>query len=258
MWPHRVRLAAGMLSLAFLVTCSAPERHPRVTRQARPVLHTTALRPAVTTRAVWHADEKAVRDKPLYDTGVRAVFIHHTDNPNDYDCRTDVPAMLRAMEQTHVAQGWDDIGYNFVVDRCGGIYEGRAGGVDRPVQGAHSEGFNIGTVGIAALGHFGAGQPVPRPMLRAIAEIAAWKLAPDVNPLGKVRLVSSNDRSRFRRGTAVELNAVSGHRDVYETDCPGDALYAELPWIRRTAARLREEATWPADQPAPPARRNQG
>ena len=255
MWPHRVRLAAGALSLAFLVTCSAPERHPRAARQARAVLHSAALRPVVVLRTAWHADEGAVRDKPVYDTGVRAVFIHHTDNPNDYDCRTDVPAMLRAMEQTHIAQGWDDIGYNFVVDKCGGIWEGRAGGIDRAVQGAHSEGFNIGTVGIAALGHFGAGLPVPEPMLRAIARIAAWKLAPDVDPLGKVRLVSSNDRSRFPRGTAVTLNAISGHRDVYETDCPGDALYAALPWIRRTAAQLRKDATWPAGMPARPAPR---
>jgi hypothetical protein len=255
MWPHRVRLAAGLLSLAFLVTCSAPQRHPRAVRPARPVLHVAMLRPAVVTRAAWHADEGAVRDTPVYDPGVRAVFLHHTDNPNDYDCRRDVPAMLRAMEKAHIAQGWDDLGYNFVVDRCGTVYEGRAGGIDRPVQGAHTEGFNIGTVGIAALGHFGAGEKVPRPMLEAIARIAAWKLAPDVDALGRVRLVSSNDLSRYPRGTAVEMNAISGHRDAYETDCPGDALYAALPWIRRTAERLRRAATWAGDGPSPAAAR---
>lgn len=255
MWPHRVRLAAGLLSLTFLVTCSAPERHPRAVRRARPVLHVAMLRPAVVTRAAWHANEGAVRERPVYDPGVRAVFLHHTDNSNDYDCAKDVPAMLRAMEQAHIAQGWDDLGYNFVVDRCGNVYEGRGGGIDRPVQGAHTEGFNVDTVGIAALGHFGAGVKVPQPMLDAIARIAAWKLAPDVNALGKVRMVSSSDRSRFPRGTAVELNAISGHRDVYETDCPGDALYAALPWIRRTADRLRRTATWAGDRPAPQAAR---
>ncbi|WP_079176276.1 N-acetylmuramoyl-L-alanine amidase [Actinacidiphila rubida] len=251
MRPHRARLAAGALSLAFLVTCSAPERHPRATRQYRAVLHPAVLRPVIVSRAVWRADEGAVREKPVYDSGVRAVFIHHTDNPNDYDCKRDVPAMLRAMEQEHIAQGWDDIGYNFVVDRCGGIYEGRAGGVDRAVQGAHTEGFNIGTVGIAALGHFDAGQPLPQPMLQSIAEIAAWKLAPDVDAAGKVRLVSSNDLSRFRRGTAVKVNAISGHRDVFQTDCPGAALYAALPWIRRTAEELRRSATWAGNRPPP-------
>jgi hypothetical protein len=80
-------------------------------------------------------------------------------------------------------------------------------------------------------------------MLQAIAEIAAWKLDRDVDPAGRVRLVSSNDQSRYPKGTAVELNAVSGHRDVYETTCPGDALYAALPWIRATAARLRRQVT---------------
>jgi N-acetylmuramoyl-L-alanine amidase-like protein len=245
MWPHRIRLVAALLSLAFLVTCSTPERHAKVSRRARTVtLHLASLRPAVVPRGAWHADEHAVRDRPVYDSSVRAVFIHHTDNPNDYVCRTDVPAMLLAMEQRHIELGWDDLGYNFVVDRCGTIYEGRAGGIDRAVRGAHSEGFNAGTVGIAALGTFDRGTPVPRAMLAAIAAIAAWKLAPDVDPLGRVRLVSSNDRSRWPKGTPVTVNAISGHRDVFETSCPGDALYAALPWIRHMAAHLRHDATW--------------
>lgn len=243
MWAHRARTAASALSLVLLVSCSTPQRQTGAPRPGRATLDLAALKPAIVGRGAWHADEHAVQDRPVYDTSVRAVFLHHTDNPNTYDCRTDVPAMLLAMEQRHIALGWDDLGYNFVVDRCGTIYEGRAGGVDRAVRGAHSEGFNAGTVGIAALGTFGRGQPVPLPMLRAIAAIAAWKLAPSVDPLGKVRLVSSNDRSRFPRGTAVELAAISGHRDVYQTDCPGDALYAALPWIRRTAAHLRQAAT---------------
>jgi uncharacterized protein with LGFP repeats len=245
MWPHRVKPAAALLVLAFLVSCSAPVRHARASRHAAVVLHLALLRPVVIGRGSWHADESAVRQKPLYDSSIQAVFIHHTDNPNDYSCKADVPGMLRAMEDRHIhALGWDDLGYNFVVDRCGTIYEGRAGGVDRAVRGAHSEGFNAHSVGIAALGSFGKGQKVPRPMLDAIASIAAWKLSPGVDPTGRVRLVSSNDKSRYPKGTSVELNAVSGHRDVYETTCPGDALYGDLPWIRRTAARIRREATW--------------
>jgi hypothetical protein len=244
------------LSLTFLVSFSVPFsvvlRKPQESRAAggpqqhrAAVLHTAALRPVVTGRAAWHADEKDVRQKPLYDGSIRAVFVHQTDNPNTYDCKTDVPGMLLAMEQYHIAQGWDDLGYNFVVDRCGNIYEGRAGGIDRAVRGAHTEGFNIRTVGIAALGTFDAGDTVPRPMLQAIASIAAWKLDPSVNPLGRVRLVSSNDESRFPKGTSVEVNAISGHRDVFETLCPGQALYDDLPWIRRAAAQLRSAATWP-------------
>ncbi|SEG83555.1 N-acetylmuramoyl-L-alanine amidase [Actinacidiphila yanglinensis] len=236
---HRFKLVPYLPAMAFLVTCSAPQ-HPAHAPSAD--VHPVSLRPAVILRAGWHADEKDVRPGLVYDRSVRAVFVHHTDNPNDYDCKKDVPRMLVALEQRHIALGWDDLGYNFIVDRCGGIYEGRTGSAERDVRGAHSEGFNNDTVGIAALGNFGAGQKVPVPMLEAIAEIAAWKLDPDVNPLGKVRLVSSNNSSRYPKGTAVELNAISGHRDVYQTDCPGQALYNDLPWVRQAAARLREEA----------------
>ncbi len=239
---HRARLLASLASLVLLVTCAAPEHQaggPRQRGAALPV----SLRPAVIGRAGWHADDRAVRRGLVYDRSVRAVFVHHTDNPNTYDCARDVPAMLLALEQRHIALGWDDLGYNFVVDRCGGIYEGRTGSADRDVRGAHTEGFNTDTIGIAALGNFGAGRKVPRPMLEAIAEIAAWKLDPGVDPAGRVRLVSSNNRSRYPKGTAVELNVISGHRDVYQTTCPGQALYDALPWIRRAAARLRATAT---------------
>jgi hypothetical protein len=81
-------------------------------------------------------------------------------------------------------------------------------------------------------------------MLEAIAAIAAWKLDPGVDPRGRVQLVSSNDESRYSKGTTVRMNAISGHRDAYETSCPGDALYAALPWVRQAAARLRQNATW--------------
>ncbi|NUS16363.1 MAG: N-acetylmuramoyl-L-alanine amidase [Streptomyces sp.] len=241
---HRTTLVSGMVALAFLGACSVPDSPVQGPRHPHAVLHQAALRPAVIGRAAWHADQAAVRPGLVYDHAVKAVFIHHTDNPNDYDCTKDVPAMLVALEQRHIALGWDDLGYNFVVDRCGRIYEGRTGSLTRDVRGAHTEGFNTDTLGIAALGNFGPGQKVPRAMLRAIAEIAAWKLDPSVDPLGHVRLVSSNDGSRFAKGTAVTLNAISGHRDVYETDCPGQALYDALPWIRRTAAALRAKATW--------------
>ncbi|WKX69137.1 N-acetylmuramoyl-L-alanine amidase [Streptomyces sp. XD-27] len=241
MWPRRLTRAVALVPLALLVTWDAPERWTPEPRQpheaaARPA----APRPAIVGRASWHADETAVREKPRYAGSVAAVFVHHTDHPHDYDCRADVPGMLRAMQDDHThGEGWDDLGYNFVVDRCGTIYEGRAGGVDRAVVGAHTKGFNTGSTGIAALGHFGAGEEVPRPMLEAIAALAAWKLRPGADPRGRVRMVSTNDASRYPKGTSVELDVIAGHRDGYETDCPGGALYGRLPWLREEAARLR-------------------
>ncbi|MBP0458149.1 N-acetylmuramoyl-L-alanine amidase [Streptomyces montanisoli] len=246
MWPHRLRYGIPVLPLALLMACGASGHTAGQEQQQPHRAPAAAPEPAIVSRQSWHADEHDVREKPVYTGPVEVVFVHHTDNANDYDCKRDVPAMLRAIEEQHIdGQGWDDLGYNFLVDRCGTIYEGRAGGVGRPVRGAHTEGFNTHSVGIAAIGHFEKGQPVPRAMLEAIAEIAAWKLPPDVDPRGRVRLVSHNDASRYPKGTAVEMNVISGHRDAYETDCPGDALYGKLPWLRRRAAQLRHAAAKP-------------
>ncbi|QNT95836.1 N-acetylmuramoyl-L-alanine amidase [Streptomyces griseofuscus] len=204
-----------------------------------------AGRPLIVPRSAWLAGALAghTQQPPRYDDKVIAVFVHHTDSSNTYRC-ADTPEIIRRLYagQTGVRQ-WDDIGYNFLVDRCGTIYEGRAGGADRAVTGAHAQGFNHRTAGIAAIGTFNAGVPVPRAMTDAIAALAAWKLGlADIDPRERVRLVSSNGHSRFRAGTAVTLPAVSGHNDGFMTTCPGAALTARLPEIRETAARLQGRA----------------
>ncbi|MFE3827450.1 N-acetylmuramoyl-L-alanine amidase [Streptomyces sp. NPDC059092] len=159
----RVKVVAALcLPGLLLVTCDVPDRDrsaPSSRREAR-ARPAGAPRPSVVERRVWRADETAVREKPLYTGPVRAVFVHHTLHSNNYDCGTDVPAMLLSMERHHInGMGWDDLGYNFVVDRCGTIYEGRAGGVDRAVKGAHTKGFNERSVGIARTAY----GPVSRP-----------------------------------------------------------------------------------------------
>ncbi|MGW4567217.1 peptidoglycan recognition protein family protein [Streptomyces sp. NPDC004561] len=201
----------------------------------------SAARPRIVPRSAWlDSTTGHTQPPPRYDDKVVAVFIHHTDSPNGYKC-ADAPSVIRHLYTGQTgARSWDDLGYNFVVDRCGAIYEGRAGGVDRPVTGAHAQGFNHRTAGIAALGTFTAGVPVPRAMTDAIAALAAWKLGlSDIDPRGRVRLVSSNGRSRYKAGTAVTLPAVAGHSDGYMTSCPGAALSAKLPAIREAAARLQ-------------------
>ncbi|MEV6589302.1 peptidoglycan recognition protein family protein [Streptomyces acidicola] len=198
------------------------------------------VRPPIVPRARWLGDAERSQSPARYDDRVLAVFVHHTNSPNDYDC-AQTPRTLRRMyaEQTG-RRDWNDIGYNFLVDRCGTIYEGRAGGVDRPVTGAHTQGFNHRTAGIAAIGTFTADLPVPRAMTDAIAALTAWKLSlADVDPRGGVRLVSSNDHSRYPAGTSVLLPALAGHSDGYVTSCPGAALGRRLPALRETAARLQ-------------------
>ncbi|WP_435847722.1 peptidoglycan recognition protein family protein [Streptomyces fumanus] len=206
----------------------------------------TAPRPPVVPRSAWLGDAGREQPPPRYDDEVVAVFVHHTDTPNGYDC-ADVPRILRGVYTGQTgARDWDDLGYNFVVDRCGTIYEGRAGGIDRAVTGAHTQGFNHRTTGIAALGTFTAGVPVPDALTDAIAALAAWKLGPSgTDPRGRVRLVSSNDLSRYDAGATATLPAVAGHDAGYQTDCPGAALRARLPEIRQRAARLQHRGPRP-------------
>ncbi|MEU6540299.1 peptidoglycan recognition protein [Streptomyces sp. NPDC047000] len=211
---------------------------------AHPAAGHTAHRPYIVPRSAWLDDTaRHAQPPPRYDDKVVAVFIHHTDSPNGYKC-ADSPRIIRALYAGQTgARSWDDIGYNFLVDRCGTIYEGRAGGVDRPVTGAHTQGFNHRTAGIAALGTFTAGMAVPQAMTDAIAALAAWKLGlADVDPRSQAHLVSSNSLSRYKAGQAATLPALAGHDDGYMTSCPGAALSARLPVIRDLAARLQGRA----------------
>ncbi|MGW0789767.1 N-acetylmuramoyl-L-alanine amidase [Streptomyces sp. NPDC002911] len=246
MWLRRTAVCAMVVPLAFLVFRDAPVRLVAPERAtAKPVTPAGAPRPAVVSRAEWHADESLVKEDAVYTGTVKAVFVHHTGHANGYEC-ADAPKMLRAMEEAHVrGEGWDDIGYNFVVDRCGTIYEGRAGGVGRSVRGAHATGFNAHSVGIAALGAFDTGVQVPKALIEGIAKVGAWKLDRAVDPRGIVRMVSTNDESLYRRGEVAYLHAVAGHHDTFQTHCPGEALYAQLPAIRAEMARLRAAARKP-------------
>ncbi|MFD9066233.1 peptidoglycan recognition protein [Kitasatospora purpeofusca] len=201
--------------------------------------HHQAPRPEIVTRAGWGADE-SIREPDFQYTGpVRAVFVHHTATTTEYAC-SDAPRLIRAIYQYHVqSNGWRDIGYNFLVDRCGTVYEGRAGGTDLPVHGAHTLGFNTDTAGVAAIGTFVTDVP-PADLLTGVTRIAAWKLGlTDQDAAGSTRLVSGSDGSLYPAGTGAVLRTVSGHRDAFNTECPGDALYPKLPELRAEAARLQ-------------------
>lgn len=134
--------------------------------------------------------------------------------------------------------GWRDIGYNFLVDKCGNIYEGRAGGVAKAVLGAHTLGFNTNSMGVAVLGSFGSHKP-PAAALKAISRLTAWKLGLyGANPRGKTYLKSGGG-NLYRKGKNVRLNVISGHRDGFATACPGTQLYRKLGTARSTAARYQ-------------------
>ncbi|WP_367125234.1 N-acetylmuramoyl-L-alanine amidase [Streptomyces phytohabitans] len=194
-------------------------------------------RPGIVTRSGWGADERLREKNFAYGKTVRMAFVHHTAMGNDYSC-SQSPSIIRSIYRYHVkSSGWRDIGYNFLVDKCGKIYEGRAGGVTEPVQGAHTYGFNGNTMGVAVLGSFGSSQP-SKQALDGVAKLTAWKLGlygADVR--GKTTMTSGG--GKYAKGKRVRMNTVSGHRDGFNTECPGARLYAKLGTIRATAGRLQ-------------------
>ncbi|MGW1075843.1 peptidoglycan recognition protein family protein [Streptomyces sp. NPDC002537] len=198
----------------------------------------TASRPRIVTRAGWGADESLRERGFAYTKTVKAAFVHHTASGNNYSC-SDSASVIRGIYRYHVvSSGWRDIGYNFLVDRCGTIYEGRAGGVAKPVMGAHTLGFNTNSMGIAVLGTFGSSSP-PNAAVNALSSLTAWKLGLfGANPRGTTHLVSGGG-NLFKKGSSVKLKVISGHRDGYATECPGDRLYSRLGSTRTAAARLQ-------------------
>ena len=197
------------------------------------------LRPRIRSRRAWGANESWRDGDPRYNRRLKQVHVHHTVNGNSYS-RTDVPGLIRGMYRYHTQSlGWSDIGYNFLVDRFGRIWEGRYGGAGRNVRGAHTLGFNHQSTGVALIGNHDTAWLGKRAMWGFI-KIAAWKLdKAGIDPRQTVRSVSEGS-DRYPAGTRVRLPAVDGHRDTNDTACPGDHAYARLPRIRRRAAgRIR-------------------
>ena len=186
-------------------------------------------RPKIFSRAQWGADER-LRDKgSLRYFEVHAGFVHHTVNTNDYS-RDQVPSIIRSIYAYHTrSRGWSDIGYNFLVDRFGRIWEGRYGGVDRPVVGAHTLGYNDYSFAMSAIGNYDTRSPSSA-MVQAYGRLFAWKLS--------LHGVDATDRSQ-RVGSRT-FPAVNGHRDAGSTACPGRYLYAQLPQIRQLAAAAQK------------------
>lgn len=192
-------------------------------------------RPRITTRRGWGADEKLREKGFVYTKKVKAAFVHHSDTGNNYRC-SQAPSVIRGIYRYHVrSMGWRDLGYNFLVDKCGNIYEGRAGGVSKPVLGAHTLGFNSNSMGIAVLGTYSSKKPSSA-ALKAIARLTAWKVGLyGMNPRGKTYLKSGGG-NLYPKGRKVRLNVISGHRDGFATNCPGKKLYAKLGTARAKAA----------------------
>lgn len=171
----------------------------------------TATAPTIIPRAGWGADESLMTWPPEYAV-VNKEIVHHTVTANG----AEPMSTIRSIYYYHaVTLGWGDIGYNYLVDQFGNIYEGRYGG--NRVIGGHTYGYNAGSVGIAVLGTY-SDVPINSSSFNSLATLAAWKA--------------------YENHIGINL---FGHRDFQATACPGNAFYAQLPALRVAAQNKLNE-----------------
>ncbi|MDP9402318.1 MAG: peptidoglycan recognition protein [Actinomycetota bacterium] len=249
------RVVAGRARSLRIVALDTKHGPRRLVPAPAPAASASAIGPSrvaqrpVISRAQWGADE-SLRAPRQSHAPVTKLIVHHTATTND---DPDPAATIRAIYSFHTQiRGWDDIGYNFLVDAQGRVYEGRfartyaAGenptGEDvegNAVVGAHAEGANTGSVGIALLGDFIAASPTPA-AFEALESMLAWQVDRHyIDPTGSAPYTKTD-------GSVVTFPNIAGHRDTRATDCPGDSLYSRLPELRRAMPR-------PGPRPAGPA-----
>jgi hypothetical protein len=204
-----------------------------------------APRPPMLGRKEWGADESWRNGGPRYNDTIQQVHVHHTANSNDYS-EDEVPALLRGIYRYHThTLGWSDIAYNFLVDRFGRTWVGRAGGAAKPVRGAHTLGFNGTSTGVAVIGNYEIVDAGPA-TLTAIVRLAAWKLAMyGRDPEGTAAVVSEGS-DKYAASQLVVLPVIDGHRDTNDTACPGQHLYDRLPDIRDRVKQRMQAAAQPS------------
>jgi N-acetylmuramoyl-L-alanine amidase len=214
------------LRLNFVAVPAAARRRHVSARAAQ-----IAGAPAMITRDQWGPGFTA-RVAPSYGE-VQMAFVHHTVNANDYAPEDSAGIVLGIAKYHRDHNGWNDIGYNFLVDKYGQIFEGRGGGIDQPVIGAQAEGWNRLSTGVANIGTYSTVTQTPE-AIDAIARLLGWKMTIHGVPCeGTVVLTSGGgSTNRYSYGTQVTMQRISGHRDGCKTDCPGAALYGQLPDIR--------------------------
>jgi hypothetical protein len=211
-------------------------------------------RPEIVPRSAWGANDEGgctPRTAPLKGR-VKAAAIHHTVTAGGYS-EAEAPGIVLGICRYHRnANDWNDIGYNALVDRFGNIYAGRAGGLQKQIVGAHAQGFNAQTVGVAAIGTHSRA-PITARAMEGFVSFLAWKLPiHGARASGRTTLTSAGgSASRYPAGRRVRINRVFGHGRVGVTACPGTELERQLGQLRRRT-QTRIDAGGGSTEPIPP------
>ena len=192
--------------------------------------------PTIVTRSQWGANESLRKGTPVI-APVKMAFVHHTAGGNTYSA-DDAPGLVRGIYVYHTTGlGWSDIGYNFLVDRFGTIYEGRAGGMRAGVVGAQVYGFNTGSTGVSVMGTYTSTAPSSA-TVASLERLLAWKLGiHGLDPQGTAQMTCGASE-KYAAGKKVVFPVIAGHRDANYTSCPGDGLYTRLGQVRTRVAAL--------------------
>lgn len=200
--------------------------------------------PTIIRRSQWGAKESLTSGVSTA-AGIRSVVVHHTEGSNTYG-RKDSPQILRGILSYHTQSlGWADIGYNVLIDKYGQVFEGRHGGLNLNVIGAHCLGYNNGTFGVSIMGSYKTSGP-PTAARKALAHVIGWRL------LGAFRTKVS-EKSSFtvtsanvthKKGSTISLPRIFAHRDVNYTDCPGNAFYAKMSAVRSDVQSWIDSSGW--------------
>ena len=177
--------------------------------------------PSIISRKSWGAKAASGCGSDGYDAygdTTLGVNMHHTAGTNSYS-KSQSASIVRGIQKFHKSgRGWCDIAYNFLVDKYGRVFEGRYGGVDRPVRGSHSGNNTVNerTMGVAMMGNLDRTRPTSA-MKTSVVKLVGWRLATYYKPaVGKVSIGGKS------------LHRISGHRNVVSTACPGKYGYSWL------------------------------
>lgn len=239
----RSRRALVVVALAALaLTACRPITPPGTTSQTQPGIH---------LRSEWGAAPPACTN-PNTDP-LKFAVVHHTVNSNSYG-PGDSASMIRGMQAYHQGTlGYCDIAYNFLVDKYGQIFEGRWGGINKVVLGAHTGGFNTHSTGIALIGDYRSAS-ISQAQRTSLVHLLQWKLAKhgvyDINQ--PFTQMSRGAGSRWPSGQIVTLGShILGHTDLWPTECPGPNVMSQLPSLRSSVqAGIVRPTTTTAAPPA--------